>query len=269
MEHPVDIRFAVPFSDRVRGAFGESIPPGQILDEEQVLLDGFYLGPLNGRFYKPLHKCQEADLLCQSLAGVYPRAPFPVSRSLFLGILGALYSVQQNLDKILRGAAAQALPGYQGIAAWWKSRRDEIHRHGELLHYLQGLNNSDKHGSPSVPVGLKPKGRFWGEKGALLFTDSEYLGDALGIRMSAEGVFLRADFTEGYEQWNPHPDIDWVTQSGFHGAEFTFELVGLPPTHLGMAFPARDPVSIARMAIHYHYELIRDAIHQWRRGASG
>lgn len=264
-EHPVKFLFAVPFDERVRGAFGAQPLPGTFMDEAEASKAGFYFRQLNGRFYQPLHKCQEAELLFQSLESFYPKVPFPVARSLFMSILGALYAAQQQLGKILKGPVAVSLLGHAEIQVWWKERTDEMHLHGELLHYLHGLNNSEKHGEPSVIVGLRPRARYYQHGGIIHAEGGEYMGDSIGTRMSAEGVFVARAFANGYELWKPQLTPEWAAGFGIHGVEFTFDLLGLPSKHLGQDHGAVTPVEVAKVAIDYHYELIREAIEQWKQ----
>lgn len=146
LEHPVDLRFALPYDERMSGALNLAQTKGELVDEGEATKQGFYFGPLNGRFYKPLHKCQDAAILADNLAGAYGHAPFPVTRSLFLGALGSLYAVREHLKKTLQGPAAKALPYYGQMQQWWQARKEEMGRTGELLHFLHELNNSEKHG---------------------------------------------------------------------------------------------------------------------------
>ena len=225
---------------------------------------GFYFGPLNGRFYKPLHKCQDAEMLWKALADGYGRLSFPVGRCLFLSGIGALYAAEQNLGKILKGAASLALPHQAALSKWWEARLQEIHKCGELLHFLRALNNSDKHGAPSVPTGLRPIAKYVGEKGQLIAVGSEYMGDTMGFRMAAEGLFQSLPFAGGYEKWTETDDDNALARLSCQEAHFTFEILGLPKQHLGKEHGKFSPPDVLRVAIDYHYELVRKAIDFWR-----
>ena len=74
-EHPSEFMYAVPFDTRVRDVIRED---AELVDEAEASKRGFYFSPLKGRFYKPLHKCQDAEILLAAFAESYRRAPFPV-----------------------------------------------------------------------------------------------------------------------------------------------------------------------------------------------
>lgn len=262
-EHPARFIWALPFDERVKGALGPDCGGGRLVSQDEAYMEGFYFGPLEGRFYKPLHKCQETELLFQEFAGSYKNSPFPIQRSLFLGMLGAWYSVQENLKTILQGEVANSLPGHLALSAWWERQKEDIHRKGEILHYLRHLNNSEKHGEPGMPVGLLPMGRFLRKNGEIRAIGSQYMGDAMGLRMGAEGLFLMSQFEGGYEYWKPTMLPDLGERFEILGAEFTFSLIGIPNAHLGCVMPATDPVSVGKLAVDYNYNLVRAAIQQW------
>lgn len=266
IEHPVELRYAVCVDERVNGALAGDLAKVTMSEAEATRL-GFYFSPLEGRFYKALHKCDEAEILWQSLADGYGRISFPAARCLFVGVLGALYSVDQNLKMIVTGDAARSLPNYGGLEKWWKDRRDEIHKPGELLYFLRSFNNSDKHGDASVPIGLRPTVRLISsDNQELVLTGSEYMGDATGFRISAHGAFQAKPFAGGYERWVESDE------AGIHAfvsckASFTFEVLGAPTVHLGVPHQAVTPPAILRLAVDYYLELVGNAVLEWERAA--
>lgn len=263
VEHPAAFRYAVPFENNLRGAFGTELP-GQLASESQATALGFYFSPLNGRFYKPLHQCQSAETLVDALAETYGQLPFPVSRTLFHGALAFFYAVRENTRYIVTGEVAQSLPRFPDLRRWWNERTNEMYAQGELLHFLHGLHNSAKHGDASVPTHLRPMARYLDASGrTILASGCQYMADAMGTRFGSEGVFEAKPFAPGYERWCAHSNPSWVTNSGFRNAEFAFEIAGLPSTHVGLPIERRDPVSVASIALEYHYELVRGAINAW------
>jgi hypothetical protein len=267
-EHPVELKYAVDYDEPVSRA-PELIPAGtEIVDLAEATRRGFYFGPLDGRFYRPLHKCQDAEILGSTLAGIYGHAPFPVVRSLFLAALSSLYSVREHLSKTLRGPAAKALPHYAAVRDWWEARRTEMFREGELLHFLYELNNSEKHGTPSVVVALHPLARYFGGGNVLNANGSQYLGNAMGLRLGAEGAFVSSGFAVGYEKWDLLPDPHAIQSMGFDGAEFTFAILGLPRIHLGQPIAGDDPVTVLKLAVGYHFDLVRGAIEKWNSSSA-
>jgi hypothetical protein len=263
IEHPSELKYAVPIDERVRGALPENLVKGAVSEAEATRV-GFYFSPLHGRFYKPLHKCEEAEILWGALNSGYGKLPFPVARCLFMGSLGALYSAEQHLKVILSGPAARALLGYSAIDAWWRKRRDEIHRQGELLHFLRSLNNSEKHGASNVPTGLRPTARLINSDGSqLTFSGTEFMGNPLGFRMSAEGPFRAESFAVGYERWIESDEASLHAFVTCKDAFFAFELLGAPSRHCGSLHQAKTPPEFLRLAIDYHFQLVRDAVLEW------
>lgn len=171
--------------------------------------------------------------------------------------------MREHLSKTLRGPAAKALPYYTAVRDWWEDRRTEMFREGELLHFLYELNNSEKHGSASVVVALQPQARYFGGGNVLNATGSQYMGNAMGLRLGAEGAFASSGFAVGYEKWDLLSDPNAIRSMGFEGAEFTFSIVGLPRIHLGQPIAADDPVTVLKLAVGYHFDLVRGAIEKW------
>lgn len=257
IEHPVEMKFAVPFGSEVAAAFSGP-PPGRLISEGEAYREGFHLGPLNGRFYPAIERCQEGEALVEAFADCYSYVPFPVARALFLGALGAFYSAKCQIEETVEGPAAKMLPGTTALQKWWADRTAEIQRTDGVLKYLHVLYNTRKHGKPIT--GLKPTAQYRGGDGAVVAEGRQYLADAMGTRVSAEGVFQAEQFAPGYERWHPVMNPETI---GFADARFTFELVGLPATHLGANIASRDPVSVLRLALAYYWELVRGAIEQW------
>jgi hypothetical protein len=265
-EHPIDLRCALAYDPGTCRGLDLADLSGEIVEEADASHRGFYFGPLEGRFCRPLHKCQDASILAENLARAYGHTPFPVTRSLFHAAFSSLYSVRSHIKKTMQGPAAKALPHADEIARWWADREREMNQEGELLRFLHELNNSEKHGTPSVPVGLQPKGVYLlTEKDAVMeFTGSQYMGNAIGLRLSAEGAFTTTPFGAGYEKWEalPHP-AQALKDFGIKHVNFTFSILGLPKIHLGQALKTAEPVEITRLAVDYYFDLVNGAIDAW------
>lgn len=267
-EHPVDLQCALAYDPRTCGGLDLADLAGEIVEAADASHRGFYFGPLDGRFYKPLHKCQDASILAESLARAYGHTPFPVTRTLFLAALGSLYAVRSHIRKTMQGPAAKALPHADKIARWWADREREMNQEGELLRFLHELNNSEKHGTPSVPVGLQPQGVYLlTEKDAVVdFTGSQYMGNTMGLRLGAEGAFTTTPFAFGYEKWDAIPQpVDALKEFGIKHANFTFSILGLPKIHLGQPLLTADPVEVTRIAVGYYFDLVKGAIDVWNQ----
>jgi hypothetical protein len=268
VEHPSRHLYAVPVDDRVRPALDLSKVNATLMSEANASMEGFYFGPLSGRFYKPLHQCGDAELLIDEFVKGFGRLPFPLARSLFFASLGVLYAARCHLGEILTGEVAKGLPRYDSLSSWWQARCQEMHRHGELLHFLHGLNNSEKHSRPSVAVALLPEARYLMPHGEVIARGSEFMGEPRGLRLSAGGLFQAAPFAPGYERWRSPDPTQAHPDYGITGANFTFTIAGLPDRHLGQRLVDSKPPAVLRLYLDYHYDVLRAAIEQWNAASS-
>jgi hypothetical protein len=153
--HPFDDRAALPWNDKYLSKVSELLEERASLSVHDIRKEGWNLGYHQGRFAKASAKLEDA--LCGrdalELFNEYPN--FPAFRSVFYGVLTALYGVKEALRKTTSKLGSDATD-------WWESEFQKIKADPTLSLFYE-MHNSDKHSlDDSI---LHPTTKFFGYRG--------------------------------------------------------------------------------------------------------
>jgi len=202
---------------------------------EAARLD-FYIGPFRGRFGKARAKLEEAQFLFDVLASHKPMPAAPLVRALFFAFLSTLYAVQETLKKV-------SMSRDNNLRAWWRLRKAELERKGELLQYLLFIVNRDKH-NPSSYIGYSAQ--FYGER----TLKSDIPEGTSHVQFSAEGMLAYI---------YPNTPRFRRIPIGTVNANYFVSLIGAPCKHLGQPVNGSDLFDASKIALEYFEQVVFDA----------
>lgn len=231
IQHPFENRTVVSWNDEYLSKATDMLDGRKTFSCFELIQEGWALGYHRGVFAKASAKLEDAmsgrDAL--ELFNDYPN--FPAFRSVFYGILSALYGVKEGLRKAATHLGPEA-------EAWWDGEFKKI-KANPTLSLFYDLHNSDKHSlDDSV---LHPKTKFFG-----------YIGPAPHV-ISGEGVFWI--FGQGTKD---------ERRAFLPGAKAVFECY-LVTSHGISEEPAKTPLD---QVIEHYKELVWTAKKRFGEGGS-
>ncbi|MBV5347912.1 hypothetical protein [Lamprocystis purpurea] len=234
--HPTREDALIIFRPEILGECQSYLAAYPTLSDEQVVSEGWYLGPFPGRFGKSRAKLEEAQHLFDYLSDPVTRDNRPVFRSLFFAYLATLYSLKESIQKVCAARDWE-------LKAWWLYRKKELEAKGELLEYLIRIGNRDKHNHENY---LRYPARIYGIQMSNTLPPGWPAGN-YRLVMSGEGNFALMD--EGKKTFRRIP-------LGLGSGLYVTELIGVPGKHLGTPIGESNIVTLCRLAKEYFEDIL-------------
>lgn len=227
----------------------QSLDPYPVINEDDAILMGFYLGVRIGKLPILANKITELDFFYRTILESYGKTNSMFVKAYFFSFASTIYSIKEVVKNYCCRLDLKAKN--IELTNWWNKKNDEIHTKGELLdHFRHWFSNKYKH---EGTVMLKSIALYRFNSFDIEARLNQYMENPHFV-LGPDGVCRKKTFGEGNIL-----EIDPTFYvAGLQTIEYLIEFVHLPKFHLGQEIESKEFLNIISLLYDYYYQLVLD-----------